>query len=383
MASSMKYTCIACRLSFSDGDGQKEHYRGDWHRYNLKRKAAGLPCVTQEAFAKRQDTARTTEGDGTQKELASECAVCRKRYLSKNAYQQHMLSKKHKEAEQAAQGEAPEEVAKKEPKSAKEAAPALSPEEQERQDVLRRAFTTRYTSSFEGEMTTEQREELDALIRDKDFIGKNDCLFCGASASDFESNMLHMTKTHGFFIPDLEYNVNLEGFVEYLGQKISLANICLYCDGKGRSFHSREAVQHHMVDKSHCKISYRGDEEEFEPFYDYTASYPSGDITVSESLFVADSGELVLPSRKSLGHRSLFRYYKQKFAPEEQRPSVLINRLLAEYRLLGWNGTPSAARAARESRDATNVAWRKLGEMRTRVGMQFNKPFHFRAQMLV
>jgi pre-60S factor REI1 len=360
-------------LSFTDGDAQKEHYRGEWHRYNLKRKSAGLPCVTQEAFAKRQDTARTEDASKTP---ANECLVCKKRYLSNKSLQQHLLSKKHKDMEREGEeaGAAPSEATQK---------PELSQEDIEKQDAMRRAFVTRYTSSFESEMTEEQKEELSNLIKDKDFIAKNQCMFCNAVATDFESNMLHMTKSHGFFIPDLEYNVDLEGLVDYLGQKVSLTNICLYCDGKGKAFHSREAVQKHMMDKSHCKMAYQGDEEELEPFYDYTASYPSGDITVRESLFVADSGELVLPSRKSLGHRSLFRYYRQKFAPEETRPSVLINRLLDEYRLLGWNGIPGAAAAARQARNDEMVHWKKLGDLRTRSGMMFNKPFHFRAQMLV
>jgi len=32
---------------------QKEHYKSDWHRYNLKRKVADLPPVTAENFQQR------------------------------------------------------------------------------------------------------------------------------------------------------------------------------------------------------------------------------------------------------------------------------------------------------------------------------------------
>lgn len=31
-------TCICCRVVFANSDIQREHYRTDWHRYNLKRK---------------------------------------------------------------------------------------------------------------------------------------------------------------------------------------------------------------------------------------------------------------------------------------------------------------------------------------------------------
>ena len=56
-----------------------------------------------------------------------------------------------------------------------------------------------------------------------------------------------MTKVHGFFVPDIEYMKDLKGFIKYLGEKISIGFVCLYCNGKGRSFWSLEAVQDHMV----------------------------------------------------------------------------------------------------------------------------------------
>ncbi len=53
---------------------------------------------------------------------------------------------------------------------------------------------------------------------------------------------------------------------------------------------------------------------------------------------------------KLLGHRSLHRYYKQSFPRSERRDAVLINKVLGEYRLLGWRGNriiPAELRAAR------------------------------------
>ena len=37
-------------VSITTMDELKEHYRSDWHRYNLKRKVAGLPVVGRELF---------------------------------------------------------------------------------------------------------------------------------------------------------------------------------------------------------------------------------------------------------------------------------------------------------------------------------------------
>lgn len=46
--------------------------------------------------------------------------------------------------------------------------------------------------------------------------------------------------------------------------------MCLWCNEKGKSFYSTEAVQAHMNDKSHCKLYTDGDAAlEFADFYDF------------------------------------------------------------------------------------------------------------------
>jgi hypothetical protein len=61
------------------------------------------------------------------------------------------------------------------------------------------------------------------------------------------SNMNHMTNVHGLFIPDIEYVRDLAEFIRYLGEKVSVGNVCLYCNGRGRQLHTLQAVQSHMV----------------------------------------------------------------------------------------------------------------------------------------
>lgn len=43
-------TCVSCRLLFNDAQDQKAHYKTDLHLFNLKRKIANLPPVTQEVY---------------------------------------------------------------------------------------------------------------------------------------------------------------------------------------------------------------------------------------------------------------------------------------------------------------------------------------------
>ena len=86
--------------------------------------------------------------------------------------------------------------------------------------------------------------------------------------------MKHMMNAHSFFIPDIEFLVDLKGLIEYLGEKISVANVCIYCNGKGRGFHSIEAVRDHMVGKGHCKILYEDDADlEVAEFYDFSDTW--------------------------------------------------------------------------------------------------------------
>lgn len=44
------YTCISCQVAFQSAESQRNHYRSDWHRYNLKRKVVNLPPVTLNQF---------------------------------------------------------------------------------------------------------------------------------------------------------------------------------------------------------------------------------------------------------------------------------------------------------------------------------------------
>jgi pre-60S factor REI1 len=51
--SSEIFTCINCSIAFNNSESQREHYKTDWHRYNLKRKVADLPAVTLTDFNQR------------------------------------------------------------------------------------------------------------------------------------------------------------------------------------------------------------------------------------------------------------------------------------------------------------------------------------------
>jgi len=70
------------------------------------------------------------------------------------------------------------------------------------------------------------------------------CIFCLNPSSTLEENISHMNLAHGLFIPEREYLTDLRGLILYLGEKVGVGNVCIYC---GKSFTSGEGTRAHMV----------------------------------------------------------------------------------------------------------------------------------------
>lgn len=80
---------------FKTPELQREHYKLDWHRYNLKRKVAGIPPVTLEEFELRAKEHRESTQNANRDE-SQYCKYCSKLFNTKNAYNNHLNSKRHK-----------------------------------------------------------------------------------------------------------------------------------------------------------------------------------------------------------------------------------------------------------------------------------------------
>lgn len=80
-----------------------------------------------------------------------------------------------------------------------------------------------------------------------------------------------MSRSHSFFIPDKDHLSDLAGLLGYLGEKVVVGNLCLFCPNGGREFASVDAVRKHMIDKAHCKLSFESDEDvaEMSEYYDW------------------------------------------------------------------------------------------------------------------
>ncbi|KAL3267379.1 hypothetical protein HHI36_011510 [Cryptolaemus montrouzieri] len=330
------YTCITCRVAFKDADFQRLHYKTDWHRYNLKRKVVDLPPVTSEAFQTRVTNIRNFNTQ-LEQDKSVYCKPCRKLFGNPNAYDNHLNSKKHKDS--------------------------LKNYDESVDDIKQGSNKNEKKNEVLDE-SEEDVEEIDSDEWEEDVenpIDNNDCLFCSHHSKNFLKNLEHMTTAHSFFIPDIEFCVDVQGLLRYLGEKVVSGFMCLWCNEKGRTFHSVEAAKSHMTDKGHCKMLHEGVAlAEYTDYYDYSTSYPDADEGVNADEEVdtnqLDDSEyqLVLPSGVKVGHRSLMRYYKQsithKTALVPSRNTKKLHKVLATYRALGWTETQQE-QAARKARD--------------------------------
>ncbi|CAM9790896.1 unnamed protein product [Ectocarpus sp. 12 AP-2014] len=388
-------TCTACAITFSTSDAHKTHYKLDWHRYNLRRKVAGLAPVDQSDFDRR--LAAALGSDAPKENFQARCTECRKSFRSEGLYKQHLQSKKHKEAAKrvaavakpaataaslrddasggAAASSEPADAGNNDDEavalqesgngtSGAGASSAVAAAALPSESRCRGSGSPEKGAMSEEEEKEEEREE-EELVPPP--MGPCVCIFCDLVSPSFEENFAHMLRQHGFFIPDVEYLQDPEGLIAYVEEKVKLGFICLYCNGKGKTFHTYRAVQQHMIDRAHCKLLYDEDEDlhEYESFYDFSASYldaeksgllaanasGTGDaataaaaensgeesdgetVEVSRTLGVTDLGELVLLDGKTVGNRKWNRYYKQRLRTPDERDVVVAQRRAARLRL--------------------------------------------------
>lgn len=380
------FTCITCRVSFAESDIQRRHYKTDWHRYNLKRKVAEMPPVTAEVFQQKVLAQKAeVEAQQQSKTKSLHCQLCNKTFSSENAFSNHLSSKKHKdvEANKANKAKKQESLITESQfsnnfkrKDSKE----TDPENTESENAA--------SLSHNGEDDDDEDDDIE-----EDTLEVTDCLFCPHHSVSLEENLKHMTRSHSFFIPDLEYVVDLKGLVTYLCEKVGMGNMCLYCNDKGKSFFSLEAVQSHMVDKGHTKMNYEGDAVlEYADFYDFSSSYPDynpdkeneGDeIQGRESTLAVNEQtlELCLPSGAKIGHRNMRHIYKQNLPPERSHHSKVIQSIMADYKALGWHGT--IASAARQK--VKDVRLRNIQQAKRNVDISVKAnrmQKHFRPQVV-
>ncbi|RZB80150.1 Cytoplasmic 60S subunit biogenesis factor REI1-like 1 [Glycine soja] len=355
-------TCNACNTEFKDDTEQKLHYKSEWHRYNLKRKVAGVPGVTEALFLARQSVLAQEKNKLGETPMLYCCGLCGKDYKSSKAHAEHLKSRGHMMRASEGTSQADEKaIVKPLP-----------------QRVVNRPPPRR-----------EHGENVD-MEEDDDFeeLDPSCCFMCDQEHKTIEDCMVHMHKHHGFFIPDVEYLKDPKGLLTYLGLKVKRDYMCLYCNDRCYPFSSLEAVRKHMEAKSHCKVHYGdGDDDEeveLDEFYDYSSSYVDdqgkqlvASCDASNNVELAGGSELIITTKsgdrsstKTLGSREFLRYYRQK--PRPSLANMAITAALASrYRSLGLTTIQSREKIVR-MKVLKEMNRSGVDNMRTKMAMKSN-----------
>mmetsp|Transcript_24756 Transcript_24756/g.35993 ORF Transcript_24756/g.35993 Transcript_24756/m.35993 type:complete len:474 (+) Transcript_24756:143-1564(+) len=334
---------------FSSRSELAQHYKSDWHRYNLKRREAGLGMLKEDDFTARLEAALALKKEREGKEERSG-----KNHLKKSGKNSDKRDKK-KENEEAALAKSKEDA-------------------------------------MEAEETEAKEEEEEKPPK----IDPKQCLFDKHTSPTIASNLSRMQRKYNFFLPDAEYLIDLEGLIGYCAEKIQLGHVCLYCQ---KVFRTADSCQKHMIAKRHTKIRYEDgvDMDEFDVFYDFTSAdaeflgvgeeevrakrkikmeemqqrqmeeeeeddddesgewedisddeednnddtemkdaedddeeeeydYQGYEEEIAKHGFdVTPLGELIFPDGRIIGHRGLARYYKQRIVPENKNNTAVVS----------------------------------------------------------
>ena len=229
----MSLTCYtAPGVAFETEEAMKEHYRSEWHRHNLKRKVAGLPPLGRDAFEQRMANQAANPS-------ASAATGCRSLGGPPDAEASRATVRRQRREARTAE------------RFAKAAQHAGSK-----------------SAEYEATKNMSEHEYVEHKMATAAAFDEGSDLFSRHHSTTLEDNLAHMARTHGFYIPYMDYVTDLPGLLGYLLEMVYVGNVALV---SGKQFHSLEAVQAHMRATGGCRVELEGHEEEYEDYYDLAA----------------------------------------------------------------------------------------------------------------
>ena len=310
-ASAHPFTCNTCQVAFRSSDLQRTHMQSDWHRYNLKRRVASLPPLTSEIFAEKVLANKASAAaTAARASFEKKCDPCDKVFFSEGAFVNHVGSQKHKNAaarygrytkavgDQATEtesmtgstfslgepletGSAREEMEDEEMDEVAERMNASGLQEAKnpvfgKNQGQNNAMDVEQPNGAGGVMGANAANKMEIDEEYEHEADVNQCLFCNYVSPTMDLNVNHMGKQHGWFVPEMEFLVDMKGLINYLSETIQVLHQCLYCH---KQVHTSAGVQTHMRDRGHCMIAYSTEDEQMDvgEFYDFRATYEDSD----------------------------------------------------------------------------------------------------------
>ena len=167
-----------------------DHYKSDWHKYNLKRREAGLPLLLESDFQARLAAALSLRQedvrDGTN-------------HLKKG--------KKQKK------------------KSKRQNAPVVMKSQAASYEKAKENNSEMVAETVDEKEAMDEGEAEQPAEEEKVVIDPKQCLFDRHFSASVEANADRMYRKYGLFIPDREYLTDLEGLIGYCHEKVKLGHM--------------------------------------------------------------------------------------------------------------------------------------------------------------
>lgn len=326
-----QFTCNSCETKFFLAEFQRKHMKSDWHRYNLKRRVAGLPSITSELFAEKVLAAKELE-----------------EFKDEDEYGFHLTPRDRRRQQRDLKPATTPSPPKVTPINTRR--PSTASHHLKILIGTDHDYITDDTGSIQYDLDSCYSVESDEFhdleskrtqdVADGETIPADHCIFCGMNNGEIEANVRHMFKRHGLYIPERSFLSDLKGLLAYLSLMVSQFQ-CIVCSFQGRNL---ELVWQHMSTKGHCRIPYESKEDKrkvgmFYTFYEepefrestgtkvaFTDSEQETDLDIEDDHGVTDNyqvadidnnGELVLPNGLVIGTRNRQRQYRQYHNTQE------------------------------------------------------------------
>ena len=246
--------CNHCMYDCITYENMREHYRSEFHKYNLNRVTMNLNPLTYEEYLRKKEIYQKTfdaanKLNQKQSELNTttsvdhKCEICRKSFSSLNKSKEHLTSKSHKKNEELY--------------NQNRANQAANP-------------TTVIKNTQEEELTTVDDIKI--------------CLFCNKKNDNIENNIIHMINYHKFEVPLIHCIKSHKGLLELLAKKIFKYGACINCDTQ--KFKNYKALQNHMIDKQHTGVNEDDLEEFLYKYYDKKNEKYNQFFVVKSKIFI-------------------------------------------------------------------------------------------------
>ena len=316
--------CNHCLYVSKTYEEMKEHYKSEFHKYNLNRVTMNLAPLSfedykrkKEFFMKKMEEKKKNEENLKIQQSNLYCEICNKKFNSRKKLDDHLMSKAHLKHK-----------TKKEERKKIEENNEISTSSKENENKIKK---------LEPEKTT-----LDDVTI---------CLFCNIKNENIKENMYHMVKKHKLDIPFVFYIKSYTDLLKLLAKKIFSYHACLTCDTQ--KFESIRSLQSHMLAKNHKSINDKDLDEFLFKYYDLKKLLHIKDKNIRRSRefkilslrarvakelkeknldgddeweevksdeegddyepMTLPNGELLLQDGTTLGNKDYKLYYKQKF----------------------------------------------------------------------